>query len=135
MGTLSFGALVGSLVAGSSASVLTPIVVAVRPHTAAPVPAAAEAGGGRSGGGESPATITITSPAPPTPSPSPTVPAPAVSSPAAATPVTGNGLPAIKHVFLIVLSGAGFNQTFVHTEGDTYLGRTLTHQGELVQNY
>jgi hypothetical protein len=46
-----------------------------------------------------------------------------------------NGLPAIQHVFLIVLSQEGYNETFNPAGGDAYLSKTLPSQGELIQNY
>ncbi len=44
-----------------------------------------------------------------------------------------NGLPPVKHVFLIVLSDRGFTQSFGGSSG--YLSGALRRQGELVQNY
>ena len=45
------------------------------------------------------------------------------------------GLPPIKHVFLIVLSGQGYNQTFSPTSGDRFLSKTLPSQGDLLADY
>jgi hypothetical protein len=46
-----------------------------------------------------------------------------------------NGLPPVGHVFLIVLSGQGYNQTFGPLSTDKYLSKTLVDQGELLFNY
>jgi len=43
--------------------------------------------------------------------------------------------PPIKHVFLIVLSDTGFNQTFGPGAPATYLSKTLVSQGELLSDY
>ncbi len=44
-----------------------------------------------------------------------------------------NGLPPVKHVFMIVLSDRGFAQSFGASSG--YLSGALRRQGELVLNY
>ena len=44
-------------------------------------------------------------------------------------------LPPIKHVFLVMLSGQGFNQSFGTTKGHPYLSTTLRKQGELITQY
>jgi hypothetical protein len=49
--------------------------------------------------------------------------------------LTTPSLPPIKHVFLIVLSGQGFNAAFGASSQAPYLSKTLTRQGELVDNY
>jgi hypothetical protein len=79
-----------------------------------------------------------------------TTPAPSLSPGAAAAPASSaasqsgststtttsnNGLPPVKHVFLVVLSDQGFSQAFVHTASDPYLGKTLAHKGELIYDY
>ncbi len=46
-----------------------------------------------------------------------------------------NGLPPINHVFLIMLSEQGYNQTFGPVSPDKYLSKTLAKQGELLPNY
>lgn len=46
-----------------------------------------------------------------------------------------NGLPPIQHVFLIMLSQEGYNQTFSTASTDSYLNKTLPSKGELIQNY
>jgi hypothetical protein len=49
--------------------------------------------------------------------------------------LTTPSLPPIKHVFEIVLSGQGFTAAFGASSQAPYLSKTLTHQGELVDNY
>jgi phosphatidylinositol-3-phosphatase len=51
------------------------------------------------------------------------------------TPTGFHGLPAIQHVFLIVLSQQGYNQTFSPTGSDSYLNKTLAGEGELFPFY
>ena len=66
-----------------------------------------------------------------------TLPAPASTTPSGdGSPSSGLlSLPPIKHVFLIVLSNQGFNQTFGPSSHAGYLKRTLPRQGELLENY
>jgi hypothetical protein len=46
-----------------------------------------------------------------------------------------NGLPAIQHVFLIMLSQEGYGETFSTSSTDSYLNKTLPGQGELIPGY
>jgi hypothetical protein len=146
MALLAFGVIVGSAVSplGQSAAV-APIVVAVSPHTnastapsapaaATPLPAPAEA----SAETTLPSAAPVESVAPETlyvKSP------PSSSSPSSAKPfpeptgLTTPTLPPIKHVFLIALSGQGFNAAFGPSSQSPYLSKTLTRQGELVDSY
>jgi hypothetical protein len=138
--TLSFGGLIGSLVGNSAAGTASQVIVAMAPGTHAASAgggAGSVAGGGGDGGGSGgPATITVTTPAPSTPAPSGSGVGGGATTPTtgATTPVN-TGLPPIKHVFLVMLSQEGYNQTFGASSSDPYLARTLTHQGELVPNY
>ncbi len=45
---------------------------------------------------------------------------------------SSNGLPPIKHVWVIVLGDQGYQNTFAPGSGDHYLSSTLAHQGEVV---
>lgn len=54
---------------------------------------------------------------------------------ASSTPTGFHGLPAIQHVFLIMLSQQGYSQTFSPASTDAYLNKTLAGQGELVPSY
>jgi phosphatidylinositol-3-phosphatase len=135
MSLLAFGVVLGTAVSPAEQS-SSPVVVAEYP-TAAPATA--------------PATTTTPAPAS-TPAPAPVSSAPApVSSPVpAAAPVqsapqqsdnttspppSGPTLPAVKHVFLIVLSDHGYDQAFGANSQAPYLAKTLTKQGELLTNY
>jgi hypothetical protein len=144
---LAFGVLVGSAVSplGQSAAV-APLVVAVSPQTSASAPptsapaptpppespAEASASTGLPSVAPeevaSPATIYVRSPSAST-SPSSTKPS------SAPTGLTTPSLPPVKHVFLIVLSGQGFNAAFGASSQAPYLSKTLARQGELVDNY
>jgi hypothetical protein len=134
---LGFGVVVGSLVTGSAASELSPLVIAVSPSSqnANAISSAGGAGSDSSSGG-GPQTITVTTPS---------------GSSGGVGGVggalvggTGGGSsspslnpsgPPIKHVFMLMLSSQGFNETFGRTSADPYLAKTLVKQGELVQNY
>ncbi len=133
MGMLGFGVVVGSLVSGSAASPLAPIIVALSPsHPPAGASSlGAGSGGGSTGGGTT--TITTTTPAPPT-SNSAGAASTAGSTTTNSSPSSTTG-PPVKHVFMVVLSNQGFVQTFVHSSSDPYLAKTLVAKGELVQNY
>jgi phosphatidylinositol-3-phosphatase len=149
MALLAFGVLVGSAVSplGQSAAV-APILVAVSPRTnastppssasATPAPSPPAAASSAASGlpsatveeVASPAgTITVSSPSSASTSPSSTKPFPEP------TGLTTPTLPPIKNVFLIVLSGQGFDAAFGVSSQAPYLSKTLTRQGELVDNY
>jgi hypothetical protein len=138
---LGFGVVVGSLVTGSAASVLPSVVVALSPPSRAADQLGAGAGGGSDsgGGGGGTKTITVTSGAGTTGGGGGD--AGGVSGGSAGIGGATSGLqptgnaPPIKHVFMIVFSNQGFNQTFGHSGNDPYLAKTLVQQGELVQNY
>jgi hypothetical protein len=141
MALLAFGVIVGSAVSpvGQSGA-LAPIVVAMspakgasskRPPTAAatatlPPAAAAEAAAEPTAAASAPqTTIVVRAPA----AGNAEQPAPASGEPTTPT------LPAITHVFLIVLSDQGFNAAFGASSQAPYLASTLTRQGELLNNY
>ncbi|MFZ1993975.1 MAG: alkaline phosphatase family protein, partial [Solirubrobacteraceae bacterium] len=144
MAMLSFGVVAGSLTGpGGVEALARSIVVSVNPPAApAPAPAPTGGGGGGGGGGAGPQraiTETITQPAPPSSSPGTTPPAGTTGT----TGTTGTvpsgsaavSLPPIKHVFMVMLSDQGFNQTFGATKGHPYLSSTLRRQGELITQY
>ena len=87
-------------------------------------------------------TVTVTSPAPASSTPANQGTTPS-TTPTSTTPNGGGsnpnggllGLPPINHVFLIVMADQGYSQTFAPTSGDTYLSKTLPHQGELIEDY
>ena len=135
MALLAFGVLVGSAVSpvqesGAEAPVL---VAVVAPATASTPPSSAPAS-------TPPPAAT---PEAATPEAAPEQTAAANTKPASTTPSTQTGavpttttaLPPIKHVFLIVLSNQGVNATFGPSSPAPYLSKTLTGQGELLNNY
>lgn len=132
MSMLGFGVVVGSLVSPTAASTLSPLIVATSPSNPGS-PGRSAGAGGAGGGGGGTITITTTTPAPPTPAGAAVA---GASSPSGtnATPTPTN-LPPIKHVFMVVLSGEGYQQTFGHSANDPYLAKTLVKQGELAVNY
>lgn len=112
---LGFGALIGSVVGGAGAPlwvlpVSTP-VAQVAPT--GPEPAAA------------PAADVVAE-----------VPAALAETPAAQpTETTGVTSTAVKHVWLIVLSGQGYANSFGNPDSTAYLVNTLASQGAVVENY
>jgi phosphatidylinositol-3-phosphatase len=140
MGMLGFGALVGSMVGGGVAGPLqTLLVMSPSINKASSLASGAGSGGDSSGG---PATITVQD----------TITQGGGGSAvavAASGNVGGNGgntvttpplpntsnLPPIKHVFMIVLSGQGYQQSFGHATNDPYLAQQLVRKGVLIPNY
>jgi phosphatidylinositol-3-phosphatase len=141
MALLAFGVVVGSAVSpvGQSGA-LAPIVVAMSPAKGTssqppPTPAATATPPPETAAG-APAEPTAAASAPQT---TIMVRAPAAGNgeqpaPASSEPTTPT-LPAITHVFLIVLSDQGFNAAFGAGSQAPYLASTLTRQGELLDNY
>ena len=143
MAMLGFGVIVGSLVGGTSVATLAsaPLIVVGMNHpsptpvtqTVAAAPAGSVSGGGGGsaavGGGSDTSTAAQSgAQASASPTTSPT------STTGTDTTSAGlNGLPPVKHVFMIVLSDRGFNQSFNTSSG--YLSGALRRQGELVDNY
>jgi hypothetical protein len=130
MAILGFGVIVGSVVSPPAESAAAPAIVAVSPPAPAPAPVAAPTSPpAKPAPAAAPApsrqqTITQTVPAAPPPAPAPIVPAPA-----------GPQLPAVKHVFMIVLPGHGYDDAFGPNSQAPYLATTLSKQGELLTNY
>jgi hypothetical protein len=135
---LAFGVLVGSAVTPTQqSSAVSPLIVAVSPavpgaaasSSAAPsLPAPAQAGAPEAGTQVSTVVTTTSGAGTPASASQPSEPAPSSTPPPTA-------LPAITHVFLIVLSDLGFNRAFGPGSQAPYLSKTLTRQGELVDNY
>jgi hypothetical protein len=132
MSVLAFGVAVGSLVAPPAQSdASAPLLVAVTMPPAVPAPP--------------PAPTPVETPAPtdapveaatPAPTAAPTAASTPAETPAPSpTPDTSSGLPDVKHVFLIVLSGHGYDKAFGPSSQAPYLARTLRNQGELLSNY
>ena len=133
MAVLAFGVLVGSAASPiRESAAVAPIIVAVTPATTSSTPSEAQ------------------SSAPAAPTPPEVTPAPTTASdttPTSTKPTgtpknskpgggsTTTALPPIKHVFLIALSGQGFNAAFGPGSQAGYLSKTLTGEGELLDNY
>ena len=141
MAMLGFGVIVGSLVGGTSVATLAsaPLIVVGMDHpTTTPAAqtvaaAPAESGGGGGGGsaaagGGAAAAAQTGAPASASPTTSPTT-----TTGTGTTSAGANGLPPVKHVFMIVLSDRGFNQSFNTSSG--YLSGALRREGELIDNY
>jgi hypothetical protein len=143
MGMLAFGSELGAAVGATGAlSPAASTLIVIRGHGAQPpmlaaaAPAQAPSGGGSSGGGTSSGGGSTA----PAPSSSPAA-APAASAPTTTTSSGSGssastnpyGLPAIKHVFLIVMADQGYSQTFASQ--DPYMGKTLPKQGKLLPFY
>jgi hypothetical protein len=140
MGMLGFGVIVGALVGASAANPLSQLIVAVSPSgphgAASPLAAAAGGGGGNGGGGGGGGgTVTITTTTPAAATPTVASSGGGTSGTNSSATQTPTNLPPIKHVFMVVLSDQGYNETFGHTGNDPYLAKTLANQGELVVNY
>jgi hypothetical protein len=134
---LAFGVAIGTMIAppseGSadqtivlvpaSAAPFAPTPVATPSPTAVPTPETTPDDTATPDATETEAAATPTA----TPKPTPT---------ATATPTaTPDAPPAIKHVFLVVLSGHSYDDAFGPSSKATYLSRELRKQGELVPNY
>jgi phosphatidylinositol-3-phosphatase len=143
MALLAFGVLVGSAISpvaqsGASAPTLVALVrPAVKPAAAAKPPPVSEAP-------TPPAAEAATTPEPTqtqatvteTESQSSTRSQPSAGSGAGeGSTAPGGGLPPVKHVFLVVLSDEGSTAAFGPSSPAPYLSKTLTHEGELLENY
>ncbi len=60
---------------------------------------------------------------------------PSTAAPGPSTTGESNGLPAIHHVFVIVLENEGFDTTFGHPSSDPYLASSLPASGALLTDY
>src|SRR5690242_14647599 len=131
MSLLAFGVVLGTAVspaeqsAGSVVLVDSPPPPAPAVTTSAPAPAPAPAS-------SAPASAPAPTPAPlPAPAPAP---APQQQNSAPAPTAPPSGPPPVKHFFLIVLNDHSYDQAFGKKSQAPYLAKTLTKQGELVQN-
>jgi hypothetical protein len=143
MSMLAFGVVVGSGTTSLAQGSGSPLVVVGQPNTAlaaAPVPPVPSAPSGGGGGGGAPAAAPAAAPAP-----SPAAAQETVTVPAPKSGGGGGGssptvppvedLPPIKHVFLVMLSDQGYQQSFGPHSAFPYLAKTLRKQGELLANY
>jgi hypothetical protein len=140
---LAFGVILGSVVSPSANSAAdTPLVVAISPpapQPAVPVPAPAATTEDTAPVDSAPVESAPAAVAQP-PQPqviyqqSPTQPAaPAPPKPLPVPPLPP--VPSVSHLFLVVLSGHGFDAAFGPNSQATYLSKTLTTHGELIPNY
>jgi phosphatidylinositol-3-phosphatase len=138
---LGFGVVLGSFANANVESLARSVLVAVSPPpVTAPASTVADTGSsatsGSSGGGSSPSSAGAPSAAAPSAASTPIQTQTTPSTGGGGSPASGgSGLPSVKHVFLIVLSDQGLNQTFGLASHDHYLAKTLPAQGELVQSY
>jgi hypothetical protein len=141
-GILAFGVMLGSVVSPTAQSqAQSPLIVAVSPPAApaaAPAPAsapAAEQTVDEVPVDEAPAeapvqqTVTVYENAPT--DTTPTGPAPRAPLPIPPLPP----LPSVSHVFVVMLSGHGYEAAFGANSQASYLSKTLTTHGELIPNY
>ena len=133
MAMLAFGVVVGSFASSAAESPGTVFIAAAPPAAApvpvAPVPTPASSSGG---GGSAPSQSAGSSSSG------------GGSGAGSGSPSGGGGgsgpaapslLPPVKHVFVIMLSDQGYDQTFNAPRVDPYLAKTLRKQGELLPNY
>jgi hypothetical protein len=137
---LAFGVLVGSAVSPAGQSRAdAPIVVAVSPSTTASSsspPAPVSTPPSTTEAAVTPVLSTPTGATPESTGSTSTAPASTPNpQPGGASEPSAPTLPPITHVFLIVLSSQGFNAAFGPSSQAPYLSKTLTGQGELLNNY
>jgi hypothetical protein len=140
MALLAFGVLVGSAVSPVAPSgAATPVLLAVTPTTKAVKPApVSEAQAPPPTTEAATPSVAATETAPPTSTKTSTSSAgkgEGASAPGATTPSGTPQLPPIKHMFLIVLSDQGAEAAFGPSSPAPYLAKTLTGEGELLENY
>lgn len=141
LATLAFGSVLGTVISPAADSLASaPVVVAMAPP--APAPAVAPAAPvddatppADDGSSDTPDSSGDTSVADDT----------AAAGDTSATDDSGDSggaaapgvyaAPKIKHVFLIVLHGHGYDDTFGTSSKATYLSKTLPKHGEIIQNY
>lgn len=138
---LAFGVMLGSTVSPVAQSAAeTPIVVAVStPPAAPPAPTAAAPADDSAPASNVVAAAPVTA-APqqvqtiyettPTPAPQPT---PTRPAPLPVPPLPP--LPTVSHVFVVMLTGHGYEAAFGQNSAAPYLSKTLTKDGELIPNY
>jgi hypothetical protein len=138
---LAFGVVVGSVVSPAAESApSTPVVVAYSPPTYTPPPAAAPAAVDDSAPVDNSVAVAPAAPAPIPPAQTIFEPAPAqsVTPPATPKPLPVPPLPPlppVSHVFVVMLSGHGYNAAFGPNSQAPYLATTLPKDGELIPNY
>jgi phosphatidylinositol-3-phosphatase len=139
MALLAFGVLVGSAVSpvapsGAAAPILLAITQAAKAVKPAPV---SEAQAPPTTEAATPAVTATTEAAPTstTKTPTPSAAKGKEKGEGTTTPSGADKEPPIKHVFLIVLSDQGAEAAFGPSSSAPYLAKTLTGEGELLENY
>jgi hypothetical protein len=132
---LAFGVVLGSAVAPTNSSeAAAPIVVAVTPPPPKPAPEPVGTEPLPEDDVVADAPELVAEPAAAAPAPEPArAPEPAPSP--APTPAPIATTPPIRHVFVIVLTGHGFEAAFGEDSKAPYLAKELTAKGELLSNY
>jgi hypothetical protein len=135
---LAFGVMLGSAVSpAENTAAQSPIIVAVAPPAAPPAPAPAPAAE------EAPVDDTVvddSTPVAPTPQQQVIYVQEPQSTPPAShpTPVPVPPpplLPAVSHIWIVTLTGHGYEAAFGANSQAPYLSKTLTTHGELIPNY
>ncbi len=136
MALLAAGVVLGSVTSPLAQSAATaPVVLEIAESGGAAPPAEPETAG---------ASVAAPEPAPIAAVPAPIVPEAEVPAPEAELPPPvelppelpeEETLPEIKHVFLIVLAGHGFEESFGKSSPAPYLAKELPAKGELLSNY
>lgn len=134
---VAFGVVIGARRSQDSLASVAPTILALAPAAAAPATAATPVQAPAAPPARPAVTPSAASQhAPSAPPPPPAVPrTQKTKTTAPATPAAASSLPPVKHVFVIVLSGHGYDDTFGPESKAPYLARTLRKQGELVANY
>jgi hypothetical protein len=142
LATLAFGSVLGTVISPAEDSLASaPVVVAMAPAAAAPVAAVPLAEDDDAtppadeGSADTPDSSGDTSVADDTSSDDTTATDDSGDSGDDAAAPGVYAAPKIKHVFLVVLHGHGYEESFGTSSKATYLSRTLPRQGEIIQNY
>ncbi len=150
MSTLAFGVVVGSGASSLASGSNAPLLVALSPAATPASPSAPSAGPAPTSSpasSASPAAAATPAAVGPPPTVTETIAAQTVTSPASGgggggggggsspPPTTSSVLPPVKHVFIVMLSGQGYNQAFGPQSDLPYLAHTLRRQGELFPDY
>jgi len=130
MAILGFGVIVGSVVSPPAESSQSPVIAVQQPPPAttpaeppvSPPAKAAPAAAAPAAPVQQTVTQYVQAPTPTTPAPEPVAP-------------TGPQLPDVKHLFLVVLPPARYDDAFGPDSKAPYLATDLTKKGELVPNY
>lgn len=129
MALLSFGVLVGAVVSPPADSAGTAPVLVALAQPAQPAPADST-----DTGGDDASAVDATTGSSPAPAAAPAAPA-ASGGDVTPAPPDAPALPDVHHLFLIVLTGHGYDEAFGPSSPAPYLSQTLPRDGELLANY